>query len=583
MKMLRAGIRNTLGALILLARVIREPVRFLTEPILVEMELASILALVWRIMLAAKLFELLPWTRHKGEVSLLVLVFLAAGPLALIVLRFLAASINGFVKAMGCGDDREAAKRAVAIASVFPNPLLCLYLLSPSLSRYFGPVGSTFILYGICGGVGTVMTWISIAKSYRLSPAKSALLAVVPTALTLILVFQIPLFFIDRYSPTVVKGDVDLGVLELRRFPLDSSVDGSGFMKRELLDFTVLDSAELDSAFSRKTVPDAALGGKLAECYRNLAPLLRVSYFDKRNLAPMQPEFPVGVDSVAIYPSHTSRYNRYGKVMILHASHALSMGGYREAETVLREALEFSDALGKSNLGLVGSIVYSIQSRRVSELLAENLLRMEDPVQVRRLADLLYRHRQDPECVLNALRQEYYQLDAVFRSSAEQAYGNWTRISDSTGFYFPGYTWRKLLDPGDTHAILQYLWAKTIVAAAHPKREMESVPPEFAEMARLARPWRVMVYKNTIGRVLSSVAVPIYQAYGRATLENRRHMEATYAAFMLRADYLENGKTGDLTVIPGELRFRDSFSLRNDTLISADSLGSKEIVTIAIR
>lgn len=165
--------------------------------------------------------------------------------------------------------------------------------------------------------------------------------------------------------------------------------------------------------------------------------------------------------------------------MILHASHQLSISAFREAESILRETLEFADALGQSNMGLVSAILQSLLARGVSDLLADNLLRLRDPAMLRNYADLLSDHLVDQECLLNSLRQEYYQLDAIIRQTAETAYENWRRLSDSTGFHFPGYTWRKILDPRDSHEIHQYQWAKTIEAAAHPTRDADSQPPGF--------------------------------------------------------------------------------------------------------
>lgn len=112
------------------------------------------------------------------------------------------------------------------------------------------------------------------------------------------------------------------------------------------------------------------------------------------------------------------------------------------------------------------------------------------------------------------------------------------RLADSTGFYFPDYTRRKLPDPQDTHEIIRYMSAKGVEAAAHTARETDMMPPDFEELVRLGRPWRVMVYKKTIGRVMSVTAMPV---------------------------------------------FRNSFSLRNDTLVSADSLRFKEVFALAIR
>jgi hypothetical protein len=110
-------------------------------------------------------------------------------------------------------------------------------------------------LYGFCGVAGTVLFWLAVAKAYRLSSGRTVLLVPAPSLLTMVLVFQIPFYLSDRFSPAVVKDDADLAVLEFHRFAVDSAVDGSGFLERELLDLAAMDTVELDSAYSKKTLP----------------------------------------------------------------------------------------------------------------------------------------------------------------------------------------------------------------------------------------------------------------------------------------------------------------------------------------
>jgi hypothetical protein len=296
--------------------------------------------------------------------------------------------------------------------------------------------------------------------------------------------------------------------------------------------------------------------------------------------------------------AYSFRQFRYGKLLYLYAAYCISVSDFRKAEEVIKEALEFTDALGHSNLGLVSSVHQSVLARKFSDLIAENSPGWKDPRMLRRYADLLLLHRVDPECLLNSLRQEYYQLDATMRISSAMAFANWRRVADSVGFHMPGYTWRKFWDPEETREINAYLWAKAIAAAARPGRDSAEPVPESAHWMRWRDSWRALAYKNSFGRLWVGASRPLYPVYGHGVLDNRRHMEATYAALMLRARLLETGIAPSLSGAYGffgpsdspglsghygELMFRDTFSIRNDTLVSIDSLASKEVFSIAIR
>lgn len=577
------GFGKELDSVTLILRFMKQPARYLTEPIVGKEELVAVVALVWRSFLAVKLVEILPWFRQPHAAAMLIMVFLFAKQLAWIALTLSAPPVNWIIGKLGGKDDIMAAQRALAFTSIIPNPVICLYLLSPLLGKVAGPVVSTFVLYGVCGVVGTVLDWLTLAKAYRLSRGRSAILVAMPTALALIIFFQIPFYLSDRFSPPIVKGDADLTLLEFRRFPLDSSKDGSGFLKADLLDFTAVDTAEMDTIYERRMVPDERLGAWLGASYRNLSPLLAATYFDKRYLELNLPEYAPEPVFASMSPEYASRIYRYGKILVLYATYCMATLDHARAEDVLEESLQLTDAMGFSNLGLIASIQQSVLTRRLSDLIAANITKIEDPDLLKRYAGRLLRHAVDQECLLNSLRQEYLLQDAIIRKTADTVYAGWRRLSDSAGFHAPGYTWRKFLDTADSHEILSHIWAKTIQYSKHPDIRIPGMPHELIELQRGRRLAGLLVFKNILGRITLPMAVPLYHAYGQSVLNNRRHMETTHAALILRAGFLITGDVPPVSApIPG-LLYSASFSIRNDSLISKDSLRFKETFSLAIR
>src|SRR4051812_20629921 len=65
----------------------------------------------------------------------------------------------------------------------------------------------------------------------------------------------------DRYSPAIVKNDVDLGLLVLHRYPADSAVDGSGFLISPLIELNPRDSALFAAAVAYGKLVDPKMGG----------------------------------------------------------------------------------------------------------------------------------------------------------------------------------------------------------------------------------------------------------------------------------------------------------------------------------
>jgi hypothetical protein len=50
----RLGFRNTLGTMSLILRVVQDPARYLSQPLVEERGLADVLAMVWRVLLIAR-------------------------------------------------------------------------------------------------------------------------------------------------------------------------------------------------------------------------------------------------------------------------------------------------------------------------------------------------------------------------------------------------------------------------------------------------------------------------------------------------------------------------------------------------
>lgn len=381
-----SGVPQAPSPIGLLARLIRNPTEVLLDTNLSERGLSDTLALVWRLYILIKLGELFPWRPNTLHAGLLVCGFIFARPLASFALKINVPLMNGTVRLVGGRSDRAAAYRALTCCFILPNPFVCAYVFSPQIDRYFGPIVATFVLYGICGVVATFLDGLATSKAYGLSRRQGAGLVAMTSLIAAFFYFQIPFYLSDQFSPKVVAGDADLTLLEFRQFPIDSSVEGSAWLKRMQLEPFDFDTSEIMHALKQDVVPDKDFADRLDSVYASMAPFRSATWYDKSKLTAQKSEFPLLGDSTIISVEYSEGLRHYLDIFELRFSTCLSEGRFDAADSTLSETLRTLSALGKTNMGLVYAVIQSVYSQRMAKQVGKNLSNIHDPHVLRRFA-----------------------------------------------------------------------------------------------------------------------------------------------------------------------------------------------------
>lgn len=535
------GISSIPRAAALLARFFREPGRCLVDRDIPESDLVGVLALVWRVVLAFKILEVLPQPGQDAAVhkAILVLLILSTPQFAAMALSWGGRFNNGLVRLAARKDDLMAAKRAFAFSSILPNPFLAMYAFGGLLGHSVDPVVATFGIFGLCGVAGAFLECLALAKAYGLGAAHSTTVVLGPVGLTALVFFQIPLYLGDRLSPPIVKEGADLGLLEMHRFPVDSSVDGSGFLIESAYRLSSEDSTVLVSAEKDPEGMDSKAVARLEEHLRVIDPILRTTYFDKRNLGKYMPENYPGSEAGTIDGGHLPALRNHLRSLYLHSAHLSRRREHGKALECMDATMRLIERVGQGDLGLVFSITATSYASKLADLVDTLIPTLDDPYLLRRYSRFMSERAPDPEWVLNSLRQEYHLQAAIIKAVSDSFHLRWDSAQSANGFYLPGYTRRKLIDLDESLAISAHAWARILEDAKDPEGMGRVVHHEYQELIRWKEVFWAVLFRNIIGRILLVNPPELHVRFGRQAVDRRRHWDSVRVALRTKEESLE--------------------------------------------
>jgi hypothetical protein len=582
------GFGEERDAISFFVRFARDPFHYLSDARDEKKVLVSILVFVWRVMLALRLFDVF-FIKPTSELWIkitAVLLFIFMKQIAQLALWFNGHVINLFVRFIAQKNNVIAAQRAFTFSAIVPNPLVYIYTVAPLLRGILNPIVSTFVIYGICFTGGAAIWSFALGKQYRLSNKSLLFISILPALLSSFFVFQIPFFLSVKFSPSVVKKDIDLSILNMTSLPVDSSVDGAFYLKESFLQISDDDTKLIDSLSKSFQSIDNRLASVLAENYKRMTPLFACTYFDKRNLYGILPEFPISVDSSMIDPKYCLVLGGYFKNLLVYSQHLYEIRNYSQALGVFSNALRLTKRVGDSNLGLCCAVTTTVYSKRICKVIDNALMEIRDITLLNQFAAAISENQVNPEWTLNALRLEYYRGNAVESQTSIKILKEYRAQQDSVGFFVPDYSFKKFYDPEDTHEIHSYIWARIIKQSSYPTVNELSAIPEIDRITNgRFHMLRLAIFKNTIGRILVCVAVPLYRTYAFDAFNALRYMEFVYIAIRLRISQLSkhslNHAFSELIAKSDPLKFKKTMRLYGDTLLSIDSMSFKDTYRIS--